>query len=779
MTLAAGPADSLHRFGRFIADPAVGRLYDGADHVPLTPKSFRVLMVLVELQGQLVDKDELFRRVWPGTFVEQNNLARNISMIRKALHERDPNQEYIVTVTGRGYRFVAPVSRIPRAAFEGPDPAVTADVAGPGLDDSNPDLVSVQGAAASAPEPLPGAVLAQQGAVGADLNYPARSARSLIILLAALVAGVLATAFVPGVDDEAPDRPLWQLTTAGRLDGDPAWSPDGRLVAYSSDRSGHFDIWVQPVSGGIPLRITSGGARDSQPAWSPDGQFLAFRSEREGGGIFVIPALGGTERRISAFGHRPRWSPDGSKILFTDAQEVYVAALDGTSPSRLAAEPLARLTGRVQAAWHPDGRRVSVYGNHLEQGWTFWTIPLEGGPAIRSRLSPAVAEHLRDIGLRLGTFAWGPAGDRLFFEGRTEQAANLWRVPVNPETLEWIERPERLTTSSSLESDVILSPDGRRLAFSSRVERTVALSLPFDPVAGRILGDGKAVTPEGANAEILDISPDGTQLVYRVAGHNRHELWIRSLGEGADRLRTVESGAAIIQPRWSRDGTQLAYLRRPLDPMQGASVVLLAAERDGEETELPSPVSPEMVYDWSVDGRSLLVRCRSKSAYSAICRLASSAGGGPPADMRVIASEAGSHLYAAKHSPDGRWVSFIAAPDLTRSTVFVSPATGGPWIPLTAPEDRYFEDKPRWSPDGRTVYFLSNRTGFWNVWGQRFDADAGKAVGEPFQVSHFDSSERMVRRDISNVQIAITRDRLILPVTQTSGAVWVLENVDQ
>jgi hypothetical protein len=124
-------------------------------------------------------------------------------------------------------------------------------------------------------------------------------------------------------------------------------------------------------------------------------------------------------------------------------------------------------------------------------------------------------------------------------------------------------------------------------------------------------------------------------------------------------------------------------------------------------------------------------------------------------------------------------VSFIAAPDLSRSTVFVSPAAGGPWIPLTPTDDHYFEDKPRWAPDGRTVYFLSNRTGFWNVWGQRFDPHAGRAVGEPFQVSFFDSSDRMVRRDVSNLQIAITDDRLILPVTHTSGAVWVLENVDR
>lgn len=769
MTLAAGPADPLYRFGRFIADPAVGRLHDGIDVVTLTPKSFRVLMVLVELRGQLVDKDELFRRVWPGTFVEQNNLARNISMIRKALHERDPDQEYIVTITGRGYRFVAPVVQVLRSDLDrNPEDAGS----GPAGNAQSRAIADTATASAAAAEGETVSVVAAQA------SRSTRRALAVAAILVLLVSGALALAFSTRPGAAPRERRLWQLTTAGRLDGEPAWSPDGRHVAYSSDRNGNFDIWVQPVSEGVPLPITSGSWRDSQPSWSPDGRSLVFRSERDGGGLFVIPAAGGAVRRISSFGNRPRWSPDGSRILFADAQEVYVAALDGTPPRRLAAAPVMRLTGRVQVAWHPDGRRVSVYGSDPDEGWIFWTVPVDGGTAVRSGVAAAVARQLRASGLRLAGFAWGPRGDVLYFEGTSESTENIWRIRVNPQTLAWIDGPERLTTSSGRESDLVLSPDGNRLAFGSRVERTVAWSLPFDPVNGRILGEGEAATPEGANAETLDISPDGTQLVYR-AGRNRHELWIRSLEDGADRLRTVEHDAAIIQPRWSRDSAQLAYLRRPVDPRRTASVVVLAAENDGHKSELPASVSPEMVYDWSADGRSLLVRCRSESTYWALCRLANSHGDARSSEMRVVAADARSHLYAAKHSPDGRWVSFIAASDMTRSTVFVTPAGGGPWVPLTATDDRYFEDKPRWAPDGRTVYFLSNRSGFWNLWGQRFDAAAGRVVGRPFQVSRFDSSDRMVRRDVSNLQVGITRDRLILPVTHTSGAVWVLEDVDR
>jgi hypothetical protein len=76
------------------------------------------------------------------------------------------------------------------------------------------------------------------------------------------------------------------------------------------------------------------------------------------------------------------------------------------------------------------------------------------------------------------------------------------------------------------------------------------------------------------------------------------------------------------------------------------------------------------------------------------------------------------------------------------------------------------------------LYFLSNRSGFWNLWGRRFDSRAGAQVGDLFQVSHFDSSVQMIR-NLADLQIGITRERLILPLTQASGAVWVLDNVDR
>jgi Tol biopolymer transport system component len=606
-----------------------------------------------------------------------------------------------------------------------------------------------------------------------------------LLPLGAVAAAVLALAgsLAIGARERATgptsERRLWQLTTTGRLHAEPTWSPDGQMVAYVSDRNGDFDIWVQRIRGGNPVQVTSAAGRDWQPSWSPDGRQIAYRSERDGGGIFIVPVDGGSGRRIADFGYDPQWSPDGSRILFWEGRHLFVVGPEGSPPQRIAADGSPRLREPFNIGWHPDSRRVSMYGQDPEHGWSFWTVPLDGGPGIRSGISPDVAQRLNETSLRLGGFVWAPAGDTLYFEGRSERTQNVWRIRVNARTLEWIAGPDRLTTSSGLESGLALSPDGKRLAFGSRFERTLVWSLPFDPVSGRITGTGEPITPDGADARILDISPDGRQLVYRINGRNTDELWIRSLDRQADRLRRVEVDAAIVHPRWSRDGAQLAYLRRPVNRTHPAAVVLLAANDEHERHVVARTGSPEMVYDWGLDGCSFLVRCRANATRSAICRLTTPLEAGPKAEMQVIASDPDRNLYAAAYSPDGRWVSFIAAADLSRSTVYVTPSTGGAWIPITINDDHFFEDLPRWSPDGRTLYFLSNRTGFWNLFGRRFNPDTGTPLGEPFQVSRFDSSLQMVGPNVSGLQMAVTHERLILPVTQTSGAVWVLENVDR
>jgi eukaryotic-like serine/threonine-protein kinase len=158
---------------------------------------------------------------------------------------------------------------------------------------------------------------------------PAKHRRLIVATAAVVIAGLLggvvwwmrARSSAPMANAPAApvQRNLTRLTFGPGLQTDVTFSPDGRFIAYASDRTGNFDIWVQPVGGGDPIQVTHSPADDIQPDWSPDGRSIVFRSAREGGGLFIVPPLGGVERKVAAFGFRPRFSPDSSKVLFVDS----------------------------------------------------------------------------------------------------------------------------------------------------------------------------------------------------------------------------------------------------------------------------------------------------------------------------------------------------------------------------------------------------------------------------------------------------------------------------
>jgi len=108
----------------------------------------------------------------------------------------------------------------------------------------------------------------------------------------------------------------------------------------------------------------------------------------------------------------------------------------------------------------------------------------------------------------------------------------------------------------------------------------------------------------------------------------------------------------------------------------------------------------------------------------------------------------------------------------------VVPAGGGAWRRIT--DGKHWEDKPNWSPDGKTIYFVSGRGGgFYNVWGIRFDPSSGKPVGQSFQVSKFENPGLIVPRQISPVALSITEDKMALTLGDSSGSIWILENADR
>ena len=379
----------------------------------------------------------------------------------------------------------------------------------------------------------------------ADLPRPRRQTAWAVAAAVICLPAVLLLLWRYDSDRSTPpsysQRTLRQFTFHGGLQREPAWSPDGQLVAYTSDVAGNSDIWIQSATDPRPVRLTSSPAEDSEPEWSPDGQAVAFRSERDGGGIYVIPRAGGSERRLTTFGYRPRWSPDGRLVLFSSsghqggASRLYLVPAVGGDPRQLRPDVLSAFSV-IDAAWAPGGSRVSIWGRRAAGDATFVTVPVDRGDALTSALSPEVDQQIKSAQVSLGHFTWSRSGRHLFFEGTSERVRNIWRVTVDPRSLAWTSGPERLTTGAGQDTDITVSRDGSRMIFTTRVSRTRVWTFPFDPVRGTIKGDGQPLTSGGAGEQDVDAPVDGSKLVYSAVRGNRQELWERTLADGHERL---------------------------------------------------------------------------------------------------------------------------------------------------------------------------------------------------------------------------------------------------
>lgn len=774
-----------YEFGPFLVDTVKCVLRRNGEVVPLSLKAFEILLALIQHRGQVLEKDDLLKRVWPDTVVEENNLARHISSLRKVLDEQPNEHRYILTISGHGYRFVASVREV---ESEVEDDSATFNEAAPG--NLNGGATNIDRVTDDNPITVTNSDLKNEGVISQRWRGAVLALAILVVGIAAISLAVFLVRQGPQASQPAPQRKLWQLTFDPGLESEPTWSPDSRLLAYSSDRSGNFDIWVQPVGEGNAVRVTTSPAHDWQPDWAPEGNRLVFRSERDGGGLYVTPVLGGNERKVSSFGYRPRWSPDGAQILFssilrsvTEIPKVYVVGLDGKPPREV-------LTGfpsefiLLQVEWRPGGQGISVWGKHRRHGWSFWTAPLADGAPVKSEVASQVEQRFNKAEVRFTDFRWSPDGRAIYFEGISGSVRNLWKVEVDAQSLRWTGGPERLTIGAGQDTDLTISPNGKRLAFTARAESIRLWSLPFDAAAGRVKQAGQPVTPEGIDAYYPDLAPDGQRLVFIAQRVGKEELWEKSLKDGREILRMTTDELASARPRWAPDGRSLAYDRsRPLHPgyTRKESAIFLLPDGRAESQPLTTPgTTSDVIWDWSADGRWILGGSYSQNpARRFICLFPLAAAPRAETQMRVVASHPEYNLYQARYSPDGRWISFIAAKAFEAgvSTIYVIPAEGGEWKRVT--ESKYFDDKPRWSPDGRKIYFISNRTGFFNVWGIGFDSANGQPLGEPFRVTAFENPSQMILPDVLTMEMTLAADRLILPIMEVSGGIWILENVER
>lgn len=148
-------------------------------------------------------------------------------------------------------------------------------------------------------------------------------------------------------------------------------------------------------------------------------------------------------------------------------------------------------------------------------------------------------------------------------------------------------------------------------------------------------------------------------------------------------------------------------------------------------------------------------------------------------ERREIASAVNVDMMQHRFSPNQRWISFITIAPNERSVarVYLMPAAGGAWIPVT--DGAWYDDKPRWAADGRTLYFVSNRGGRSDVWGRHIDPETGRPLGDIFRVSSFEQGRQIISPYLDQLEMNITATRIFLPMYEATGQVWILDNIDK
>jgi Tol biopolymer transport system component len=183
----------------------------------------------------------------------------------------------------------------------------------------------------------------------------------------------------------------FRLTDKGGNDTWPTWSPDGKRIAFQSDRGGDQDIWVINIDGSGLTNLTNSPSQDEHPAWSPNGTQIAFTSRRGGvRDVWVMGADGSNPVNLTNTGDRdryPMWSPDGTRIAFNTKrdgdQEIYVMNADGSNQRNVTHSP----DTEGMAAWSPDGTRLVLYSDRPGDKDIF-IVDLNGGQWINVRRSP-------------------------------------------------------------------------------------------------------------------------------------------------------------------------------------------------------------------------------------------------------------------------------------------------------------------------------------------------------------------------------------------------------
>jgi Tol biopolymer transport system component len=401
------------------------------------------------------------------------------------------------------------------------------------------------------------------------------------------------------------------------------------------------------------LRLTTNPASDLNPVWSPDGRYIAFTREGEGSGVYLVPALGGAERKLAEiFPQRPihwlslSYSPDGRYLAVADktaAAEPYgIFLLEvETGVRRRLTSPPAGSVGDQSPAFSPDGKSLA-FGRQLAYGTKdIYIVPVAGGEPRRITF-----DKTQTFGL-----TWTAAGNEIVFSSLRNGDINLWRVPVAGGV------PTRVEVSAQRLYHPVISRQGNRLAATQILVTNSDIWRVQIPSLTRQNAAPAKFIASTTMEYAPQYSPDGQRIAFNSFRSGSREIWVCDR-EGRNPIPLTSMGVPYTtDPNWSPDGREMAF------------ACLLEGNRD--------------IYVISVIGRKL----------------------------RRLTTEPAEELRPS-WSRDGRWIYFGSSRSGSMQ-IWKAPASSGPAVQVT----RHGGFGGFESSDGKYLYYTKDRVahGIWRI----------------------------------------------------------------
>jgi len=473
---------------------------------------------------------------------------------------------------------------------------------------------------------------------------------------------------------------------------------EAKLVRYPHYHAGQIaftylgDIWTADEQGKNIRRVTVHRARDVYPRFSPDGKWLAFSSDRNGNlDVYIIPVGGGAAKPLtthSADDTVLAWSPDSKRVLFASNRaedfgaKLYTVELDGGMPQNVGADM------GVWASYSPDGSKLAL-NRHGQAYWRKYYRGSNQTDVTVMDIAQKKFTQLTDFNGLDSWPMWGSDGFVYFVSDREGGGlTNVWRVSDKGGSA------EPVTTFKS--GDVrwpSISADGKVIVFEH--EFTVwKLDVPTrkaTPVRLDIAAETQENTAEvrtfNSEADDYSLEPAGRRVAIAVYG----EIFTAPTGEG-DLVQITDGPARDQNPVYSPDGKRIAFVS---DASGREEIYIASTDGAGKPEKITDVDALKLSFAWSPDSKSIAY----VSSDAKLRRYDFDA----KRTAELVAARYG-NVSAPAWSPDGKWIAY-SRPDYVRtSDVYIIASAGGDERRATF--DSYNDSNPRFSPDGRKLYFV-------------------------------------------------------------------------